>query len=293
MAEELIYQSSHEGQEIDDAVDNLGTPQDTSDKNTAFGRIAKLREDVGEATDEAAADGSLYARQKQNAEDIKSVKESGTLRDLFVKAGAVFNDKTGFYEYGDYKDITEEEMIEMYIKTWNWWLSDKGILSNVYCRTNFRPFFYTYIYKEYNLSQTICNSDLEYIDLSSSLNVGDFYRRIKVTSLEFCCQNSKKLREIRGIIDISKLISSSNLILNGPALEEVRLYNLKTSINLKSTPMLSVESVLYLVQNSAATSEITVTLHPNAYARAVADPEVQAALQEKTFVSLAQAETTE
>lgn len=292
MAEELIYQSSHEGQEIDDAVDNLGTPQDTSHKNTAFGRIAKLRQDVGEETDEAAADGSLYARQKQNAEDIESVKESGTLRDLFVKAGAVFNDKTGFYEYGDYKDITEEEMIEMYIKTWNWWLSDKGILSSVHCRTNFRPFFYTYIYKEYDLFQTICNSDLEYIDLSSTLNLGDYYRRIKATSLEFCCQNSKKLREIRGIIDLSRLIYSSNVILNGPALEEVRLYELKNSINLKRTPMLSVESVLYLVQNSAATSEITVMLHPNAYARAVADPEVQAALQEKTFVSLAQAEET-
>ena len=45
MAEELIYQSSHEGQEIDDAVDNLGTPQDTSDEDTAFGRIAKLSEE--------------------------------------------------------------------------------------------------------------------------------------------------------------------------------------------------------------------------------------------------------
>lgn len=291
MAEELIYQSSHEGQEIDNAVDNLGTPQDTSDKNTAFGRIAKLRKDVGEATDEAAADGSLYARQKQNAADIEALKNAGTLRDLFVAAGAVFNNGTGFYEYGDYKDITEKEMTEMYVKTWNWWLSDKGILSHAKCRTNLRPPFFQYIYKEYDLSQVFNNSQMEYIDLTTTAEVSENYKSIKATNLDFCCQDSSKLREIRGIINVSQLKTSSSHILNGPALEKVRLSKLKTSINLGYTQMLSVESVLYLVQNSAATSNITVTLHPNAYARAVADPEVQAALQEKTNVSLAQEET--
>lgn len=291
MAEELIYQSSHEGQEIDDAVDNLGTPKDTSDKNTAFGRIAKLRENVGEATDEAAAAGSLYARQKQNAADIEAVKNAGTLRDLFVAAGAVFNNETGFYEYGDYKDITEEEMMEMYVKTWNWWLSDKGILSYATCRTNLRPPFFQYIYKVYNLLQVFNNSQMEYIDLTTTVDISENYKYIKASNLDYSCQESNKLREIRGIIDVSQLKTSSSPILNGPALEKVRLSKLKTSINLRGTPMLSVESVLYLVQNSAATSNITVTLHPNAYARAVADPEVQAALQEKTNVSLAQEET--
>lgn len=44
-----------------------------------------------------------------------------------------------------------------------------------------------------------------------------------------------------------------------------------------------------MVQNSAATNPITITLHADAYSMAMADEDIQAALAEKTNVSLATA----
>ena len=53
--------------------------------------------------------------------------------------------------------------------------------------------------------------------------------------------------------------------------------------------MLSSESVQYMIEN-ATDETITITLHPEAYERAIADAGVQTALSNKTNVSLAKAE---
>ena len=53
--------------------------------------------------------------------------------------------------------------------------------------------------------------------------------------------------------------------------------------------MLSAESVQYMIEN-ATDKTITITLHPEAYERAIADAGVQTALANKTNVSLAKGE---
>lgn len=50
--------------------------------------------------------------------DYASKMSSGTLRDLYISAGAVYNEATGFYELNGLTDITEEEMRVIYEKTW-------------------------------------------------------------------------------------------------------------------------------------------------------------------------------
>lgn len=70
------------------------------------------------------------------------------------------------------------------------------------------------------------------------------------------------------------------------ALEEVRIAELCSSIQLSWSPNLSKESVQYMITNAkplsgAAVGSITITLHPTAYARLKDDADIVAALEAK------------
>ena len=70
------------------------------------------------------------------------------------------------------------------------------------------------------------------------------------------------------------------------ALEEVRIAELYSSIQLSWSPNLSKESVLYMITNAnppsgAAAGSIAITLHPTAYARLKDDADIMAALEAK------------
>ena len=65
---------------------------------------------------------------------------------------------------------------------------------------------------------------------------------------------------------------------------------MKGNFIFKDSPLLSNESILFLINNEAATSAITITLHPDAYARAMANADILAALETHTNVSLASAQ---
>jgi hypothetical protein len=72
-------------------------------------------------------------------------------------------------------------------------------------------------------------------------------------------------------------------------LQNIKLFQLVKSIDFKDSSLLTNASILYMVANSAASSAITITLHADAYARAMADAEIQAALTAHPNVSLASA----
>lgn len=65
---------------------------------------------------------------------------------------------------------------------------------------------------------------------------------------------------------------------------------MKGNFSFKDSPLLSNESILFLINHEAATSAITITLHPDAYARAMANADILAALETHTNVSLASAQ---
>lgn len=70
------------------------------------------------------------------------------------------------------------------------------------------------------------------------------------------------------------------------ALEELRLLNLPLSLNLADSPLISKASILYIITNAAPTSAITITLHPDAYARLATDADVVAALEAQPLITL-------
>lgn len=77
------------------------------------------------------------------------------------------------------------------------------------------------------------------------------------------------LREI--ITPIRFDASPDSAFSNSNALEEVRIYKLRYNISFVSCPLLSLDSIRYMVTNSANTSAITITVHPDVYAKLTGD----------------------
>ena len=60
-------------------------------------------------------------------------------------------------------------------------------------------------------------------------------------------------------------------------------------LNIGGSPVLSVKSVLYMINNEKATSPITITLHADVYNRCMANADILSALEAHTNISLASA----
>ena len=72
------------------------------------------------------------------------------------------------------------------------------------------------------------------------------------------------------------------------SLEFLNIKNLKKSLSLNTSSLLSKDSLLYIINNEAATEPITITLQSYAYTRLAGDADIVAALAAHPNVSLAQ-----
>jgi hypothetical protein len=88
---------------------------------------------------------------------------------------------------------------------------------------------------------------------------------------------------------MSNTIEDSNFIGNTYCLKEVKLRGINRNINITTASIIRKQSILYMINNEAATSPITITLHKEAYARLANDPDIVAALSNHPNVSLASA----
>ena len=89
-------------------------------------------------------------------------------------------------------------------------------------------------------------------------------------------------------LDTIKVTSMSNIFNGCNSLTYINLKNAKLAYTLNYSTLLSKESLLYLINNEAATSAITITLAPYAYERLANDADVVAALANHPNISIAQ-----
>ena len=78
-----------------------------------------------------------------------------------------------------------------------------------------------------------------------------------------------------------------NMFYKCPCLTHVYLKNVKKAYQLNNSALLSKESILYLINNEAADSAITIKLASYAYDKWATDPDVVAALANHPNISLA------
>lgn len=217
---------------------------------------------------------------------------SGTLRDLYISAGAKYNEATGYYELNGLTDITEEQMRVIYEKTWGWWLHLPSLngFGSALPRTNipcpdYKIIAYASKISIHSIFAVSGNDDnLEVVNLRA-LYTPTIFDEIKIVDFNWAFQEDKNLREVQGIINVKEARSDLNI---GGNIETINIKGLKVNIRFYNSQRLSKESVLYMINNSEATKAITIGLNKAVYDVMKDDADIIAALAEKTNITLVQ-----
>lgn len=126
--------------------------------------------------------------------------------------------------------------------------------------------------------------NLEVVNLRA-LYTPTVFDEIKIVDFNWAFQGDKKIREVQGIINVKEVRSSLSI---GGNIETINIKGLKTNIRFYNSRRLSKESVLYMINNSEATSAITISLNKAVYDVMKDDADIIAALAEKTNITLVQ-----
>lgn len=89
----------------------------------------------------------------------------------------------------------------------------------------------------------------------------------KTVSLSYAFYGCSSLHTISGTIYLDSRVDTNNTFRGCSALVTVYISYLAKSLSLSDSPLLSLASLQYLVDNAANTSAITVTVHPTVYAK--------------------------
>ena len=242
------------------------------------------------------------------AEAIEKGKQLA-LRALFVAAGAEYNDsgaditktapwgetvthKAGHYYLNGLGDITEEQMRAIYAA--NHYILTENI-SNIFFQSKIRTNICTKGtgwnsgYGTTSARLAFYNSSFEVAVVANPSwptdDVYCFQAGDVATMFDFC----SSLKRIVGVMNMRDAIGMNSMLQRCPELLSVKIKGLKNSIDIKNSPNFSKESVIYMLENAAPTSAITITLHPDAYARLADDAGIVAALEAQPLVSLVSA----
>lgn len=230
-------------------------------------------------------------------EDPKVIYDttSGTLRDLYISAGAKYNEATGFYELNGLTDITEEQMRVIYEKTWGWWIvlpnlsgfGDSSARTNIPC-PDYKRLYYQ---SDCNLSSSFgVTSDLDNLEVLNFIPLrypNESRIRLSIRAMNWMCQGDRKPLTIMGTFDVGNVPDNNSLNIGGNV-KTINIKNLSKNIKFYNSNVLSKESVLYMINNSAATSAITIGLQQAVYDAMKDDADIIAALAEKTNITLIQ-----
>lgn len=203
---------------------------------------------------------TLTSEEQQQIQ--KNIAKGGYNRALYEGAGAVYNEDTGYYELNGLTDITEQEMADIYTAGKINFSEGAGAWSGHKARTNIPPYYTQYYYRTVSFRQS-CNGNNNLEKLV--LNWGSF--KMTVSSVAFFCQGDYNLKEISGIVDISKITEDNEFCFSsvGIKIEKFQFFGLTKSLQIKRCKFVNYESLKYLIDNAANTKAITVTVHPTTF----------------------------
>lgn len=204
------------------------------------------------------------------SERVPSTPSGSPLHDLFVAAGAVWDTSSKRWTVGSVTGISNSVMTKIYslshnvLNNSNWDSALYSVDIPVNLPPRKAPNQFT---SEINVTarSTFTGSNLKTIYLCPE---STFVRFSDCTYLFFEC---KQLGTIVGGMTFEN--RNNNAALTGcKSLQEIRIKQLRYNVNLKDSPLLTLESFQYLVENATNTSAITVTVHADVYAK-LTDPQ--------------------
>ena len=241
---------------------------------------------------------NCYFPAKKLCDDIynyASKMNSGTLRDLYISAGAKYNETTGYYELNGLTDITEEEMRVIYEKTWGWWIGlpilngfgDSSARTNIPCPDYKRLYYQSNINLSSSFAVTGNLDNLEVLNFIPLRYSNESLIRLSIRAMNWMCQGNANPLTIMGTFDVGNVPDNNSLNIGGN-IKTINIKNLSKNIRFYNSKVLSKESVLYMINNSAATSAITIGLNKAVYDVMKNDIDVILALGEKSNIVLKQ-----
>lgn len=173
-----------------------------------------------------------------------------------------YNADTGYFELNGLVDITYKEAVLIYANRRHLSLDNHGFYASSTARTNLLPstqnglFGYT---RSLEYSFSSC-TNIEVIRLApATLTV--------YSSMVRTFNRCVKLRKILGAINVLQKPNLTEAFALCTLLEEVQIKGLTQNLSFSDSPLLSLDSLSYLVAQSAASNPITVTVHPEVYAK--------------------------
>ena len=224
-------------------------------------------------------------------EDPKVIYDttSGTLRDLYISAGAKYNEATGYYELNGLTDITEEEMRTIWQEDLSgWYLKGRTNLTrNISARGDAGGYN-----GGIDITNICCNN--------SNITKFNFGTSPLALSLDNAFSGCTKLGTIDTRFPITPYsgVVGPNIFRECTALKEVRfdmryLTSWSTNVKFPASSLISKDSVLSIIETTPTTGSVkplvVVALNETAYNRLKDDTDIQQALTEKNgFVTLTQ-----
>lgn len=192
------------------------------------------------------------------------------LKRFFMAAGATTNENDDSYSLNGIKDITEEQMLAIYMhKDAVKELDMPHILQGCNIRTiipGHQAAGMLLKNRPLNGEESFAESNLEILKFGNRQDIDntDEKELLPATEMRGTFRNCKKLHTIYPINMKNVSAVSDDTFAGCDALHEVRLYGLGTSLNLGCSPMTSYNSLLYAVTNSSG-EELKIALHPTTY----------------------------
>lgn len=243
--------------------------------------------------------------QGQNKEFMPATPSGDPMHYAYVAAGAKWNgtgadivkttpwadladddaDKTvvhkaGYWYLNGLGDITTKQMKTIYNNTISFGdnLNMNELLARLAIRTNFNKYF-----RRTTFSLASVVAMLEYNTTIEVIRLCDSNSIFSISDASFVFTHSS-IKNVIGIMNAKKLSFE-----DCPYLRTIKIKGFTSNVSFKSSKYITIKSILYAINNEAATSAITITLHADAYARAMANADILAALEAHPNVSLASA----
>ena len=248
--------------------------------------------------------------QGQSKEFMPATPSGDPMHYAYVAAGAEYND-TGadIVKNTPWADLADDDADKTVVhKAGYWYLNGLGDITNeqmqrIYMITASNQNYWNQYCNGQDLRTNILTID-EKKDVATNLMVAiNGFRRSTIEVIRIPTATGPYMDNIYDI-PLFSLIYIDNLkfvigVFHSPSttlsnryiysLKCIKIAYLSVSIAFQDSSNLSVKSVLYMINNEAATSPITITLHADVYNRCMANADILAALENHTNISLASA----
>lgn len=189
------------------------------------------------------------------------------LHSAYRRCGAVYNRSTGYWELNGLTDLTEEDMLNIFL--WSSCLLNlPNDMSYIFLFAPLRTTLHAVTDHDWNLRTEgvvmtgMCmGSDIEVLSLTNP--DGGSGGVLLVSDAGNAFSNCSALVRIADCLDVDN--RATNVFasaFNGcSALREVRIRNLNSSADFSACPLITYDSLKFIVDNSSPSQNVTITVH--------------------------------